>query len=150
MQTDLNFREIEDDYGVLPMPKYDEAQEKYLTSVNPLSYIYTIPITVTDKERTTVLFEAYCYEGYNYVRPGFYEIALKTKYSRDDASAQVYDIILDGRVVDFGFMFDGGVGMFNIMNGLMQNKSTDFASAYASREAAAIAQYEKIMNAYKD
>jgi len=47
-------------------------------------------------------------------------------------------------------MFDGGVGMFNIMNGLMQNKSSDFSSAYASREAAAIAQYEKIMAAYKD
>ena len=148
MQTDLNMRDMEDEYGVLPQPKLDESQEKYYTIINPLCYMYSIPITVKDQDRASILFEAYQYEGYNYVYPGFYELALKTKYSHDDVSAKVYDLIMNGRVCDFGFVF-GSTGIRDTISTLAWKGSTDFASIYASMEAATKTEYAEIMKAYQ-
>ena len=148
MQTDLNMREMKDEYGVLPHPKLDESQEQYYTVINTQCYMYSVPITVKDQERSTVLFEAYSYEGYKTVYPGFYELALKAKYSHDDVSAQIYDLIMKGRIVDFGFVFGTGAGMRDIISNLVSAGSLDFASAYASKEAATKQAYADIMDAF--
>jgi hypothetical protein len=148
MQTDLNMREMKDEYGVLPHPKLDENQEKYYTTINIDCYMYSVPITVKDQERSTVLFEAYSYEGYKTVYPGFYELALKAKYSHDDVSAQIYDLIMSNRIVDFGFVFGSSTGMRDIISNLVSAGSLDFASAYASKEAATKQAYADIMAAF--
>ena len=38
-----NWREMEDDYGVIPFPKYDEEQGTYLSLVHDVAYMYGIP-----------------------------------------------------------------------------------------------------------
>ena len=150
MQTDLNMREMKDEYGVLPHPKLDENQDKYYTVINTQCYMYSIPITVQDKDRSTILFEAYSYEGYKTVYPAFYELALKAKYSHDDVSAQIYDLIMSNRIVDFGFVFGSSTGMRDIISNLVSAGSLDFASAYASKEAATKQAYADIMKAFAD
>jgi len=149
MQTDLNMREMKDEYGILPHPKLNEDQEKYYSTINVDCYMYAVPITVKDQERSTVLFEAYSYEGYKTVYPGYFELALKAKYSHDDVSSQIYDLIMSNRIVDFGFVFGREVGIRDIISTLATSGSTDFASIYASKEAAAKAAYAEIMKAYQ-
>ncbi len=148
MQTDLNMREMTDEYGVLPHPKLDENQDKYYTVINTQCYMYAVPITVKDQERSTVLFEAYSYEGYKTVYPGYFEMALKAKYSHDNVAAQIYDLIMSNRIVDFGFVF-GSTGIRDTISTLVKTGSTDFASIYASKEAAAKTEYAEIMKAYQ-
>ncbi|MBE6561145.1 MAG: hypothetical protein E7662_08455 [Ruminococcaceae bacterium] len=149
MQTDLNMRDMADEYGILPHPKLNEDQDKYYTVINTECFMYSVPITVKDQECSTVLFEAYSYEGYKYVYPGYYELALKTKYSHDDVSARIYDLIMGNRIVDFGFVFGTGSGIRDIISTLATSGSTDFASAYASKEAAAKAAYAEVMKNYQ-
>ena len=45
------------------------------------------------------------------VYPAYYEIALKKKYSYDDESVKVLDMVVDNRVFDFGYVYDGWKGM---------------------------------------
>lgn len=39
------FRNMESDYGILPYPKYNEAQEQYYSTVDCLASIFAIPAT---------------------------------------------------------------------------------------------------------
>ena len=41
-------REMADDFGIIPMPKYDEAQEHYITYTNPAGLMLVIPKTTAD------------------------------------------------------------------------------------------------------
>jgi len=142
-------REMDDDYGVLPMPKFDEAQEEYYTSVSPGSTMVTaIPITVSDPDRTSAIYELLAYEGNQIHIPAFFETALKQKYARDEISSQVFDILRAGIIVDFGLAFDSGVGMSTISSKVASSATNSFASDYAALESAAMAKYNEIIDAF--
>ena len=74
-------RNMDDDFGILPYPKFDEA-DNYATATNGGSHLLVIPITVSDVERTGAITEALCAIGSRDVVPAFYEKSLKTKYAR--------------------------------------------------------------------
>ena len=94
---------MEDDIGVLPLPKYDENTQKYYGNVEAGGNLVVIPGTVTDYDRTSIIVEALCAEGYRRVIPEFFERVLKTKLARDDESAGMMDIIKEGRLFDYGY-----------------------------------------------
>ena len=94
-------RGMEADFGIIPYPKLDEAQKQYVSRVE--YYFPTIvPINSDSLEITGVMLEALQSESAKTVRPAYYDIALKTKYTRDDESAQMLDLIFSTRVVDMG------------------------------------------------
>lgn len=97
------FRDMKDDWGILPLPKYDEEQENYYAPVDAGVHLYIVPINAENPERTSVILEAMSYEGYKTVVPSFYETSLKGKYARDDESTQILEIIKAARVFDFRY-----------------------------------------------
>ena len=46
--------------------------------------------------------EAYACEFKNTVLPAYYETGLKVKYSRDDASGKILDMMMENRIYDLG------------------------------------------------
>ena len=98
------FRASNIEYGVIPYPKYDESQERYYTRVEG-GFPYVVPVTVNDTEFVGAMLEALACESHNTVLPAYYEVALKTKYTRDDTSARILDMIMEGRIYDFGDTF---------------------------------------------
>ncbi|MCL2814701.1 MAG: hypothetical protein FWD23_08880 [Oscillospiraceae bacterium] len=94
-------RATETDFGILPYPKFNEAQNDY---VSRIEYVmsYHIPITVSDLERAGVMTEAFYAHSARTVIPALYEIALKTKSTRDEESEAMLDLILRTTVVDLG------------------------------------------------
>ena len=98
------FRASNVEYGVIPYPKYDESQERYYTRVEG-GFPYVVPVTVNDTEFVGAMLEALACESHNTVLPAYYEVALKTKYTRDDTSARILDMIMEGRIYDFGDTF---------------------------------------------
>lgn len=95
------FRTMDTDFGILPYPKYEEAQEKYETFSKGGYSAFAIPSTAKDAEFSSIILEALCAESYKKVVPAFYDVALKSKYSRDDDSAVMLDIIREGFDFDF-------------------------------------------------
>ncbi len=147
-QSAIGYRDMETDFGIIPYPKYDEAQEAYHSMSDGAHTIMAIPKTISDLERNSVILEALNAESYKQVIPAYYEIALKVKYSRDEESVAVLDMLLDGRTFDFGYVYDGWKGYAFILQDLISSKKPDFASAYAKKEKSATKQYGGIIDMY--
>ena len=64
--------------------------------------------------------------------PVYYEIVLKQKYSRDQQSSQIIDILHDNAFADFGFIM--GLGVHDGILSECQKGTCNMASWYASHE----------------
>ena len=140
-------RDFEDDYGVIPYPKYDENQPRYLTMADGYHSILAVPKTVKDTEFVGTIVEALSAETWKTVTPTLYEIALKTRYLRDNESKEVLDIIVEGRTFDFGFIYDGWKGFSFMLSGLFGSGNSNFQSYYDKRYSQARTQYKSIVKA---
>ena len=123
-------RGMETDFGLLPLPKLDEAQPNYITHMNPHTGVgIAIPITATDIARTGMILEALSAESRYTLRPAYYEISLRGRYVRDDESEEMLDIILSNTAHDIGYVFNfGGFAMDIVHFGT--NRRTEYASAF--------------------
>jgi len=113
--TDYGLRAMEGDFGIIPYPKWNEAQEKY-TPYTAGNYhpVLHIPQTNGDLDATGIILEAMAYEGMKSIRPAFYDSLLKTKTARDEESADMIDFIFGNLSYDIGNMYNfGGItGVF--------------------------------------
>ena len=77
------YSDMNDDYGILPLPKYDENQESYKSYLGFTIPILYLPNNAADAERTGTIMEALCTASYDNVTPQMYEIVTKLKNARD-------------------------------------------------------------------
>ena len=136
-----NFRDMTFDFGVIPFPKYDENQTEYYTTARSTYSCFGIPITA-DMTNCAAVLEAMASESYYQVTPAYYEKALKVKYSRDDISSQMFDLIRDGVVYDFGTVFSqvlstaDGTGINVKFRQTVCRAQDDWATEWAQYESA--------------
>ena len=97
--------------------------------------LMSVPAAASNLERTGTILEALAAESYYTLTPAYYEVALKTKGSRDDASAEMLDTIFANRVYDLGEYFNFG-SIFDSINTVCQNKSKGIASEYEKKASA--------------
>lgn len=106
-----SFRTMETDYGILPIPKYDEEQTRYYNLVMPDGdSVLAVPISNDDPEVTGFVLEALSAKSYYTVYPSFYEVVLKGKSTRDQESREMLDLIFQNRTYDTGLVH--GLGGF--------------------------------------
>lgn len=141
-----SYRDFEFDFGIIPYPKWDENQKNYYTMSDGAHDVMAVPVSCTNPERTSAIIEALNAESYKQVIPAYYETALKVKYTRDDESVLVLDMVLEGRTFDFGYVYDGWAGVGFLLQTLTSENSKDYASKYAALEKSAIKRYEKVIN----
>lgn len=129
-----NFRDFEDEYGMLPMPKYDEAQKNYRTRTID-SYFAMIPVTVTDTDLCGAVLDVLYCEAYNEVHPAYFETSLQEKFARDEDTVSVIGLLLETQVYNIAeaFMFD--VFGDENMRKVIDSPSPDFVSFLAKNEA---------------
>lgn len=125
--------DMDGDYGVLPVPKYDESQEFYRTwthdSGSCLSVISSIP---EDKAETVgAIIEAYAILSAQKVQPAYYDIMLTSRNVRDPESAEMLDIIFQNRVYDMAFYFQSTFpNFYNLFKTSVNDNSDSFSSQY--------------------
>jgi hypothetical protein len=105
---------------------------------------------VVDTERTGVIIECLNAESYRTCVPAMYDIVLTEKFSRDEMSVKMLDLILDGRTQNFGYVYEGSTGMQWALTNLMKSNSTDFTSYYSKREKQAVKYYNQIVEAHQN
>ena len=97
----LDLREMENDFGIVPLPKYDEKQTEYFSRI--LDAWTNVALScATDLERTSIILEALAVESKNYVIPAIYENAITQKGIRDEDSLEMLEIIQKNRTLDLG------------------------------------------------
>ncbi|MBQ4290283.1 MAG: hypothetical protein II719_03725 [Clostridia bacterium] len=99
------FREMEDDFGIVPFPKYDTEQEEYYQRVHPASTMFAFPASVQDEEKAGLITEYCSWISHNTVLPAYYEITVKAKRVRDLEAVEMLDIIRKSQVYEFAEMF---------------------------------------------
>jgi hypothetical protein len=145
-----SMRDMKDDFGILPFPKFDEAQSSYYSHGSAHGALIGIPVTVTDADRTGLLVEALTAEGYNTIRPAVYDVALKNKLTRDEDSAAMIDIILEGRTGDFADIYDEWGLVYTLDHMIGRAKDNNFASFYAKNEKASTDRIQKAVDKFRD
>ena len=111
-------RQTGTDFGILPYPKYDEAQKDYLSRVGSLS-LSCVPLTMQDTDLISAVLEAFASESIR--KGGVYDACcdsvLEAKSGRDTRSAAMLSLVISHRVFDFCDMIDHGVmdGVFTEM-----------------------------------
>lgn len=143
----IKMREYDIDFGLIPWPKYDDAQENYYTHVNNgAAKGIIVPTTHADTERTGIIMEAFSAKSVPTVTHAYYNVALSYKYLRDEESIEMLDIILQSRCYDLAYFYDWG-SLFSSTMTLIQNKGgAELMSKWESKLTAA----EKAMNATID
>ncbi|MBP3918473.1 MAG: hypothetical protein J6I50_04815 [Clostridia bacterium] len=139
----INLRDMKADFGILPTPKLSEEQEAYYTHCATNGTAACLPISSPDIERCGTIVEALGYYGMEYLTPAFEEEALAAKYSRDQESAEMLDIIWDSVRYDVGYIYNIA-GMSDIATAMVNQKSTDLQSFVEKRRAAAEKAIEKL------
>ena len=100
-----HIRDMSDDYGIIPIPKYNKDQENYITQIGTSTSTFFIPQTQTDLDLAAKFIECEAYFGYSEVSPVYYEAALKNKYAADPDMGQMLDIIRENATISFLFVY---------------------------------------------
>jgi len=145
-----DYRGMDIDFGILPNPKYDEAQENYYgrTAIGEAS---TLPKTVDTAryENIGILLEALAFHSQHNLLEDYKEVLLKTKLARDDDSAAMLDYVFNGMVFDIGMVVSSST-MDTVVGGMFFNKTNTLASTMASMETQADAAIEKIIQTVEE
>ncbi len=131
--------------GVLPYPKFDEAQDGYHTMVDGSGESMGMPVTTKDLEFAGIMTEAICAENYKNVIPAYYEIVFKMRYADMREDAEMMDIVLDGRYFDIGYLYDNWKGASFWAQTLVNNNDDNVASYYASKWPAVEQYYNTVL-----
>lgn len=141
------FRDMKDDFGLLPFPKYDTSDEHYITTVTGGTGLLGIPAYVVDRDMTGAVTEALAIESLNDVYPAIYETVFETKLLRDEDSLEMFDLIMNGLEIDFGRTFKYA-DYADIMCNLVAAGKTTLSSSAAAQEKRARKHYEEIIELY--
>lgn len=93
------------EYGILPIPKYDEEQEQYVSTLTNQFTLYSISIGSHDPEMASAALECMASESYRQVTPVLYETIMKLRYAPTAASSQIYDIVRETTTFDLSRIF---------------------------------------------
>jgi hypothetical protein len=145
-----NLRTMEVDFGILPIPKWDEKQARYFHSVNPyVGAAVIVPKCAPNLELTGLFIEAISAESKYLLQPAYYEVMLTTKLTRDNESAEMLDIIFSSRIYDNGEIYDfGGIGGDLIY--MTMTFDRNIASTYAKKEKMIAKQIEKTVKDFTE
>lgn len=156
--AETHLRNMEEAYGMLPMPKYDENQDTYHNTSRDSANIMGVASNTTKPDAVGAALELLNYYAYQDVIPAYYEIVMKTKYLADSDSANMFDLLLNGSSIDFGQVYSlaisGGKytmeGTFHVlMRNLVRLNIEDIASHYAKYEPVYQAVLQTIIDAYE-
>ncbi len=118
----LSESNLEFQYGVLPLPKYDEVQENYCSPTTVYwSLFVALPSTTKDEnlEFVSYVLEAMGYYGQELLQPAYYDITIKSQKMTDAESEDMLDIIFNNRIWDPAAVYDFGSSLYMYTNLLL-------------------------------
>lgn len=130
-------RASESDFGVVPMPKYSEAQENYAVHVQAnIGSMSCFPLTVAaDAEMVGRITEEMAYLSFRDVMPAYMDVCIDGKTIRDEESLACLEIIRSSYYCDLGFMFQQmGLQLLGTMRDYVTANKTDYMSSLKSNQ----------------
>ena len=139
VKATLEERDMEDSFGMIPFPKFDESQKNYYTNTTYRASWLTFPKTLKDPERAGVIVDALSYESFNDILPLYYDVTVSQKGLRNDDSIEMLDIIRASRGIEFSVCFGPCKNFYNQLSSIVKSENNTLAS-YAASEKTAVEQ----------
>jgi len=142
------FRDMESEFSIIPLPKYDENQDKYYASLSPqASPGYAIPVTCTDPERVGVILETMGYLSGDII-DAYINVTLEDKIARNEESVKILRMIMENAFYDIGYIYNWAK-IDSVVQGAVKVYESTIASAYAGVRDQYLAAMEETYNLYK-
>ncbi len=145
-------RDMVDDYGILPNPKYDESQEDYLGFVNGSASMACVPNSLSEENLAIAgyMLEALTSSSYHMTTDTLYEVVAKSKNARDPESAEMVDIIIRHKVFDFGYSHfsNGDWPCCNVAQTALQSNQTSIVRDITNSAKKTRKEVDRIVEAY--
>ena len=141
------------DYGVVPVPKYDEDQENYYTTLGFTYSMYSISGATQLKDEASAVIEALASEAYRITTPAVFEIAFKYKYSDSARNIPMWDIIKNSISFDLGRVFTRPMKNTTYLlfrETLVNNEAGSWYHNYGEQESVIYECMDEIMAAFKE
>lgn len=145
-------RDMTDEYGVVPIPKYLESQTTYHSQMHDGFRIASIPTTVQGErlDMMSAILEALSSTSYNLVRPIYYETTLRTKLAQDPQSAEMMDLIINNIHIDPGFVYSHAMagssgGFHQEFQTLVESGTNDTVSRFKASTKQAQRKWENFL-----
>ncbi|MCL2096817.1 MAG: hypothetical protein FWH10_07945 [Oscillospiraceae bacterium] len=99
------FRAMESNFGIVPMPKYDENQEDYQTLLINQTPVLIMPHTNSDIEFTGAVLDALAYVSNRDVVPVLFDVAVSQKQLRNEESIEMLELIKNRGSFEIGMAY---------------------------------------------
>ena len=154
------FNNYKIEYGIVPYPKLDESQDQYYAGYTDRYFL--IPYNVSDVEYVGTILESMSAEGYRQVTPAYFEVALKNRYTKDQTSKEMVDLIKQSMVLDFAYVYGADKWWSRSLYALLRDTassehSKDYASYYTTmlpeaeaRVTLVTEKFQEMLNDKKD
>ncbi|MCI8388446.1 MAG: extracellular solute-binding protein [Clostridiales bacterium] len=142
------FRDMDDSYGILPMPKYDENQDSYYCYRSGNTPLLSIPVTNNSPDRVGVIMDAMAYLSYRDVLPVFYNNTLSQKQLRNEDSLEMLEIIRDSRYLDIARIYAWSDKLYLSVETMLQAGNGNLASTVAAQKSTIEANIQKTLDLF--
>lgn len=141
------FVNMEDEYGVVPNPKYTETQSEYYHYIDGNAPMFAIPVQTEDTDRTGVVLEYMAYESEVNLLPAFYETTIQYKRMNSANDLEMLDIIRDSTHYRWHYLYSYALETVNDWDDNILSEMYSggrFGSVYNRYKDKAIADIEEI------
>ncbi|MBO4322601.1 MAG: hypothetical protein J5919_06340 [Clostridia bacterium] len=143
-------KNMQDDRGVVPMPKLNKDQDRYYSYVHDTMSAYAIPNTGKSDEEKNMLgavLEVMASESYRTITPAYYEITLKARYVNDVESVSMLDLITDSIYIDAGILYTKSIDSVHQQMRTFVGKNTpNSVATYFKAEAKKVPKLVNTLN----
>jgi len=144
------FRGMEQNFGLVPLPMYEENQSSYNS---PLQYnnatAISFPVASRDIERSSLIVEMMAAESADTIIKAYYDINLKTKLARDDESVAMLDLLFAERLYDIGIAFNWN-NIQGFYQDVVRSASFNFASLYETKAEKTMSEMQKTIDLFSE
>lgn len=127
-------RDMNDTFGIVPFPKYDENQKQYYTSLVSQLFYMTIPNTNTCIEQTATIANLITRDSYYDILPTYYSNVVEQKGLRNEESIEMLGILRETRAVDIATIFNWNIDLRNELNTRLFNGNDQVTSYVTSQK----------------
>ena len=146
-------RDFEPDYGILPLPKYDEAQDGYYTTSQDAYNLVSIPKTCMNFEAVGAALDYLSCLSQEIVYPAYFENNFQKQYMRSEEDSVMFDFIREGLEFNFGVVYSNCISNpAHFFRDCVSNNKP-MASAFKTKEKIynkSIGKFIEMMEEFRD
>ena len=132
------------DFGIIPYPMASESQDSYYTRESGALFS-NVPITQENKEKIGLILEKLAEESAKITTPAYKNVIMKGKYSRDNQSSQMLDLLYETRVYDLGDSFWCDIIRDNFIKTMMTTNDRNLSSNLKKYQKIIVKTIEKVV-----